>query len=219
MLEQISNPKKKCSKRVWNLFFFVLLWICLESDFGFGIWDFDIRHLRFDAPMTFRRRILIAMVPLFVLLVALGTTGTILIYHLGNQVDEILRENYDSVVFMRDLNEALERIDSSFQFALAGREEQSHEQYQENWEEVPGVPRPRTAQHHASRRKRIGRPLERSLQRIPQARRHFLRTVRTAIARPSTSAKTRTRIKARIRRRPYTRYFRRSRPSPATSSA
>jgi len=83
--------------------------------------------------MTFRRRILIAMIPLFVLLVALGTTGTFLIYYLGKQVDDILHENYDSVVFMRDLNEALERIDSSFQFSLAGREEQSFDQYQENW--------------------------------------------------------------------------------------
>src|SRR5208283_2105052 len=83
--------------------------------------------------MTFRRRILIAMIPLFVLLVALGTTGTFLIYYLGKQVDDILHENYDSVIFMRDLNEALERIDSSFQFALVGREKQSLKQYEENW--------------------------------------------------------------------------------------
>ena len=84
--------------------------------------------------MTFRRRILMAMVPLFVLLVALGTTGTFLIYYLGKQVDDILHQNYDSVVYMRDLNEALETIDSSFQFALVGREEQSHKQYREKWE-------------------------------------------------------------------------------------
>jgi two-component system, NtrC family, sensor histidine kinase KinB len=84
--------------------------------------------------MTFRRRILIAMIPLFVLLVALGATGNVLIYYLGQQVDDILRENYDSVVYMRNLNEALERIDSSFQFALAGREKQSAAQYQENWQ-------------------------------------------------------------------------------------
>ncbi len=83
--------------------------------------------------MTFRRRIILAMVPLFVLLVALGGTGTVLIYHLGNQIDQILRENYDSVIYMRNLNEALERIDSSFQFALAGREKESREQYQVNW--------------------------------------------------------------------------------------
>ena len=35
--------------------------------------------------MTFRRRIIVAMVPLFALLVALGGTGTVLIYHLGNR--------------------------------------------------------------------------------------------------------------------------------------
>ena len=83
--------------------------------------------------MTFRRRIIVAMIPLFALLVVLGATGTILISQLGDKVERILRENYDSVVYMRDLNEALERIDSSFQFALAGREEQSHKQYEENW--------------------------------------------------------------------------------------
>ncbi len=91
--------------------------------------------------MTFRRRIIAAMIPLFALLIALGATGSFLINQLGTQVDNILRENYDSVVYMRDLNEALERIDSSFQFALAGRETQSFEQYQANWKgtkERPG---------------------------------------------------------------------------------
>ena len=87
--------------------------------------------------MTFRRRIIVAMVPLFVLLVVLGGTGTVLIYRLGNGIDKILRENYDSVVAMRDLNEALERIDSSFQFALAGREQESYQQYQDNCEALP----------------------------------------------------------------------------------
>jgi signal transduction histidine kinase len=82
--------------------------------------------------MTFRRRIIVAMAPLFALLVAIGGTGTILIYRLGNGIDEILRENYASVIYMRDLNEALDRIDSSFQFALAGREQESHKQYQTN---------------------------------------------------------------------------------------
>ncbi|MGO8688478.1 MAG: ATP-binding protein [Thermoguttaceae bacterium] len=83
--------------------------------------------------MTLRQRILVAMLPLFALLVALGGTGVVLIYHLGHQIDQILRENYDSVIFMRDLNEALERIDSSFQFALAGREQKSFQQYQDEW--------------------------------------------------------------------------------------
>lgn len=83
--------------------------------------------------MTFRRRIVLAVTPLFALLLLLGGTGAVLLYHLGNRIDRILHENYDSVVFMRDLNEALERIDSSFQFALAGRETDSFQQYQDNW--------------------------------------------------------------------------------------
>ena len=83
--------------------------------------------------MTFRRRIILAMVPLFALVLALGGTGTVLLYRLGNRTDQILRENYDSVIYMRDLNEALERIDSSFQFALAGREQELVQQYEANW--------------------------------------------------------------------------------------
>src|SRR5512135_3315761 len=83
--------------------------------------------------MTFRRRTILAMVPLFALLVVLGGTATVLIYRLGGGIDEILRENYKSVVAMRDLNEALERIDSSFQFALTGREKDAYEQYEANW--------------------------------------------------------------------------------------
>jgi two-component system, NtrC family, sensor histidine kinase KinB len=83
--------------------------------------------------MTFRRRILLAMAPLFALLVVLGGTATVLIYHLGNRIEKILRENYDSVIYMRDLNEALERIDSSFTFALAGREDYARRQYEADW--------------------------------------------------------------------------------------
>ncbi|MGA2031413.1 MAG: ATP-binding protein [Thermoguttaceae bacterium] len=85
--------------------------------------------------MTLRRRIIIATLPLIALLVMLGGTGTFLIYNLGDRIDKILRENYDSVVYMRDLNEALERIDSSLQFALADRkrEEQSRQQFRDNW--------------------------------------------------------------------------------------
>ncbi len=83
--------------------------------------------------MTFRRRILAAMLPLFVLLAALGGTGAILIYDLGQQTDKILRDNYDSVVYMRELSEAVEGIDSTFQFVLSGREKQSRQQYEDNW--------------------------------------------------------------------------------------
>ena len=85
--------------------------------------------------MNFRRRIIMALLPLLVLLAIVGGTATVLIYRLGTRIDVILRENYDSVIFMRDLNEALERIDSSFQFTLAGRETDAQKQYRDNWKE------------------------------------------------------------------------------------
>jgi len=71
--------------------------------------------------------------PLLTLLVVVGTAGAVLLYHLGGRIDAILRENYNSVIYMERLNEALERIDSSFQFALAGREEQARRQFEDNW--------------------------------------------------------------------------------------
>jgi signal transduction histidine kinase len=83
--------------------------------------------------VTFRRRIIVALIPLLILLAVIGGTATVLIYRLGTGIDQILRENYDSVIFMRNLNEALERIDSSFQFALAGRETDAYQQFEANW--------------------------------------------------------------------------------------
>src|SRR5262249_47274934 len=70
---------------------------------------------------------------LLALLAVLGGAGIVLLYRLGGSIDLILRENYDSVIAMEHLNEALERIDSSFQFALAGEEEKARAQYDKNW--------------------------------------------------------------------------------------
>jgi signal transduction histidine kinase len=63
----------------------------------------------------------------------LGCAAVVLLYRLGGSIDLILRENYASVVAMERLNESLERIDSSFQFALAGEGEKARQQYAENW--------------------------------------------------------------------------------------
>ena len=60
--------------------------------------------------------------PLLALLAVIGGAAATLLYRLGGSIDLILRENYTSVVAMERLNESLERIDSSFQFALAGEE-------------------------------------------------------------------------------------------------
>jgi signal transduction histidine kinase len=76
------------------------------------------------------------LAPFVCLLVAVAATGIILLRHVGDSIDRILRENYNSVVAMVGLNEALERIDSSFQFALTGRPEARKEAraaYERNW--------------------------------------------------------------------------------------
>src|SRR4051794_37799892 len=83
--------------------------------------------------LSLRRRLLLALAPLLVLLAGLGAAGVVLLNHVGGRIDAILRENYDSVRAMFRLNEALERIDSSFQFALAGREDDARGTYADNW--------------------------------------------------------------------------------------
>jgi signal transduction histidine kinase len=83
--------------------------------------------------MTLRQRILFALLPLICLLALIGAIGIVLLHRVGEHIKDILRENYVSVVAMLDLNEALERIDSSFQFALH-EEEDARQIYEKNWD-------------------------------------------------------------------------------------
>jgi signal transduction histidine kinase len=85
--------------------------------------------------ISLHTRILLTLAPLLLLLAVVGSAGAWLLYHLGGRIDVILRENYASVIAMEDLNEAVERIDSSFQFALAGKEKKAKDQYRSNWED------------------------------------------------------------------------------------
>jgi signal transduction histidine kinase/HAMP domain-containing protein len=83
--------------------------------------------------ISLRPRIILTLAPFLVLLVLLSAAAAILLHDLGGRIDAILRENFDSVLYMESLNEALERIDSSFQFALAGEEDKARSQYTANW--------------------------------------------------------------------------------------
>ncbi len=82
---------------------------------------------------SLRLRVVLTLLPLLALPILLGGTAVVLLYRLGDSIDAILHENYDSVLYMERLNEALERVDSSFQFALAGREDKARKQYAPNW--------------------------------------------------------------------------------------
>jgi NtrC-family two-component system sensor histidine kinase KinB len=83
--------------------------------------------------LPLRHRIVLTLLPLLALIAILGGSAVLLLHQLGSRIDKILHENFDSVLFMQRLNEALERIDSSFQFALAGREDKARQQYADNW--------------------------------------------------------------------------------------
>jgi signal transduction histidine kinase len=94
---------------------------------------------------------LLTLAPLFVVLALVGAGGLALLSNLAGRTDEllsensesvrslggsidlILRENYDSVLYMVGLHGALDQIDFSFQFALAGKEEKARQKYVENW--------------------------------------------------------------------------------------
>src|SRR5258707_13634449 len=83
--------------------------------------------------VTLRQRIVLTLLPLLVLMVGLGGTAAALLYDLGGRIEAILHANYDSVLYMERLNESVERIDSSFQFALVGRGQKGRDQFAENW--------------------------------------------------------------------------------------
>ena len=83
--------------------------------------------------VSLRHRIILTLLPLFVLMAGVGCYGALLLYRVGGRIDQILRENYASVIYMERLKETLERMDSSFQFALAGREADARKQFEDNW--------------------------------------------------------------------------------------
>jgi signal transduction histidine kinase len=90
--------------------------------------------------LTLRHRIFLTLVPLLLLLAVVGSAGVALLLRLGNSINEILRENYASVLAMERLAEAIERIDSSFQIAMSGRDDaelvdKARRQYEDYWKE------------------------------------------------------------------------------------
>jgi len=79
-----------------------------------------------------RKRMLIGLLPLLVLLVAIGCYAIALFFRLGGAIDVILRENYASVVASQNMKESAERMDSALFFTLAGESDRSRKMYDEN---------------------------------------------------------------------------------------
>jgi signal transduction histidine kinase len=79
-----------------------------------------------------RKRILIGLLPLLVLLVAVGCYAITLFFQFGGAIDRILHENYDSVVACQNMKESAERMDSALTFTLSGQWDMAHTMYGEN---------------------------------------------------------------------------------------
>lgn len=86
---------------------------------------------------SLRRRLALMVVPFLATLAILGAAGLEVLFRLGHEIDQILKENFDSILAMGHMNEAVEKIDSSFRFALAGGEENegtAKQNFKKAWE-------------------------------------------------------------------------------------
>lgn len=75
--------------------------------------------------MSLRAKLLLALAPLALVLVVLGTVSVQAMRSLGEGSQLILEDNYRSVLAAQSMKEAIERIDSAALFLVAGRREQA----------------------------------------------------------------------------------------------
>src|SRR5208282_4726321 len=81
---------------------------------------------------TLQTKLLIGLLPTLAILVGLGSWAIIMFYHLGGNIDVILRENYRSILAAERMKEAVERMDSGLLFAVGGRDQRGREQFNQN---------------------------------------------------------------------------------------
>jgi NtrC-family two-component system sensor histidine kinase KinB len=78
---------------------------------------------------TLQTTLLIGVTPFLAILVGLGLWAVVMFTRLGSNIDKILRENYYSVRAAQGMKDALERMDSSMLFAIAGDEAAARAQF------------------------------------------------------------------------------------------
>lgn len=74
--------------------------------------------------MSFRAKLLLAIVPLALAIVAIGGRTVFTAVHLGASPEAMLRQNYQSVLAAQRMREALEQLDAAASLAIAGRNDQ-----------------------------------------------------------------------------------------------
>jgi signal transduction histidine kinase len=80
---------------------------------------------------TLRAKMLLGMAPLLAIMIGLGAWAIVMFSRLGGDIDVILRENYRSVLAAEGMKESLERMDSSYLFAIGGEEARARAQFLE----------------------------------------------------------------------------------------
>ncbi|WP_224368611.1 HAMP domain-containing sensor histidine kinase [Hyalangium versicolor] len=78
--------------------------------------------------MTLRGRVLLAQAPLALALVLLGVVAVLTLGRVGRAGQEILQDNYRSVLAMQRMTEQLERMDSAALFIVAGERQRGEVQ-------------------------------------------------------------------------------------------
>ena len=74
-----------------------------------------------DAVVSVRAKLLLAIVPLVLAIVAIGGLTVVTAVRLGDNPEAILRQNYQSVLAVQQMREALEQLDAAASLAVAGR--------------------------------------------------------------------------------------------------
>ncbi|HET9987861.1 MAG TPA: hypothetical protein VFQ65_05060, partial [Kofleriaceae bacterium] len=82
--------------------------------------------------MRLRTKVLLAQVPLVAALVVTIAVGSFVTRDLGRSSDDILKDNYRSVLAAEQMKESAERIDSGVVFAIIGRAQRGLDQIDAN---------------------------------------------------------------------------------------
>ncbi len=77
--------------------------------------------------MKLRRRLFLAQAPLLAALVVLALAAGYAVQRLGANADNILRDNYRSVLAAQRMKESIERLDSAALFIVAGRRDKAEQ--------------------------------------------------------------------------------------------